>query len=338
MCSSNKKLVSGLVLFLLVLLDTFAIITAKKTIALFGIAGVGKSTLSNCLLNQRGEMANIQDGGFQVSEDAGSGTLKFDIKSNHEFTIVDTIGFGSLEFDASYVLGEMRKALRQVDFSIDCVVFVIKKGRLTNETFQFIRTFQQEVLRNASRANSVLLVNRCDKGWLSRPGQLNNPFVQQIRASCDDRVVEFDLKMDHSSDDDDIRRRNVLIRQRAIAELLDYFRSLQFARPVNVEHIKSDEFEQTFLTTLFAYLNAMSQRVVQRFQHFIDKHKNDGDDNEHFYDADSDFEESDDDDDFPDFYDHKFMLKNIKEIFGSLSIPFQRWRTTTKELDAEQVK
>ena len=127
---------------------------AKKTIVVFGISGVGKSTISNCLFNQRGDMASIVDGPFPVSEDCGSGNLEFWLRSNAHFTIIDSIGFGSMEFNAAYILDQMRSVFARVNFEIDCVMYVIGKGRLTNETYQFIRTFQDEVMRGKARLNT----------------------------------------------------------------------------------------------------------------------------------------------------------------------------------------
>ena len=40
----------------------FAFAKKTKVIVEFGISGVGKSTISNCLFNQRGDMASIVGG------------------------------------------------------------------------------------------------------------------------------------------------------------------------------------------------------------------------------------------------------------------------------------
>ena len=236
----------------------------RRTIMLFGIAGVGKSTISNCILNRKGDMESIQDGGFQVSEDAGSGTLKFELKSNDQFTIIDSIGFGSPDFNASYILAQMRGVLNKVNNRIDLVLFVIKKGRLTNDTYQFIRTFQEEVMGGKARLNSALLVNQCEKGWLNKSGQQSNAFMRAILASVANMSLEFELKLDHWSDDERIKERNAAIRQHSIDELVRFL-DMWRAEPITLEHIQTAEFETRWLHVLYSYLESLAQCIARSF-------------------------------------------------------------------------
>ena len=232
---------------------------------LFGIAGVGKSTLSNCLLKQRGDMASIHDGGFQVSEDAGSGTLHFELKSNDQLTIIDSIGFGSPDFNASYILAQMRGVLNKVNNRIDLVLFVIKKGRLTNDTYQFIRTFQEDVLRNASRTNSVLVVNQCERGWLDKPAQRSNPFMTQILASVNHMAFEFDLKMDHYTDEEETTRRNAALRQHSIDRLVQFIQNVNVTDAISMAHIQTAEFEASWLRFIYSVLESLARIFLTGF-------------------------------------------------------------------------
>ena len=233
----------------------------KKTIVLFGISGVGKSTVSNCLLGAKGDMNSIQNGDFPVSEDAASGNTDFEIHSNDKYTIVDTIGFGSADINGTYLLKMMRRGLHKVNNELDLVVFVIRQGRLTNDTFQFIRTFQENVLRNESRMNSLLLVNRCERGWLARDAQRNNPFIRQMLASVNNVSYEFDLKWDHWSDDAEAREHNVIIRQRAIDDLIAFIDSLSMTH-ITVDHIHTDEFERHWLNGVFSLLHTLANKLL----------------------------------------------------------------------------
>ena len=234
---------------------------SKKTIVIFGITGVGKSTVSNCIFGGKGDLNSIQNGPFPVCEDAGSGNIDFEIHSNDKYTIVDTIGFGSADINATFALDRMRHGLAHVNNQIDYVLFVIKKGRLTNDTYQFIRTFQLEVMRNKSCLNSILLVNRCERYWMNRKAQRDNVFMQQILATMNDLYYEFDLKWDHSSDDAKERERNALTRQKAIDELLNFIDILEF-EPIRVDYIHTREFERSWLHRIFAYLDSLATRIL----------------------------------------------------------------------------
>ena len=149
----------------------------RKTIMLVGVTGVGKSTIANCLLNQRGDLDSIEKG-FNTSSNAAACTVNFTIRSNDNFTIIDSIGFGAPDLSASKILQEMRNTLRQVNNRVDLVLFVIKWPRLCNVTRQFIMTFQKDVLQNKARLNSALIVNHCDKpGWILKPEQQDNIYL-----------------------------------------------------------------------------------------------------------------------------------------------------------------
>ena len=235
--------------------------TQKKTIILFGISGVGKSTISNCILNQKGDTDSIINSAFPVSPDASSGNTDFDIRSNDQYTIVDSIGFGSADINGTYLLDRMRAALMQVDNKVDYVVFVIQKGRLTNATFQFISTFQDRVLRNMSRNNSVLLINRCEQGWIEMDAQKNNIFLRQLLNSVNNVSYEFDLVFDHWSDDDATRARKSLVRKQTIDRLVTFLDGLNFTQ-TNLEHIQSGEFEESWSTIVYSLLQDVTTKIA----------------------------------------------------------------------------
>ena len=80
--------------------------------------------------------------------------------------IIDSVGFGSSHFDfnnasASYVLSRlMRGVLNKFNKELDCVVYVIKKSRLTNATYP--------VHKHISKDST------------DKDEQRNNPFIQRI--------------------------------------------------------------------------------------------------------------------------------------------------------------
>ena len=236
----------------------------KKTIVLFGIAGVGKSTIANCLLKQSGDINSIEAGGFKVSNASSPGTLKFEMLSNERFNIIDTIGFGSMEFNASFILSEMRNVLALVDNKVDHILFVIEKGRIHNETYELIRHFQQDVLRNKSALNSALIVNKCiPPGWLDKPEQRDNHWLQLILQSVGHVACEFKLKMDHELDDDEDKEHNRNYRQESIDDLVAFIEKLgkSTQRPIIIEHIQSPEFVVPWSSNIYSDLNRLALLV-----------------------------------------------------------------------------
>ena len=234
----------------------------QKTILIVGISGVGKSTIANCLYNQNGDMKNINEGPFKVSPDASSGTIKFEVHSNTQFTVIDSIGFGSNEFNSAYVLDQMRTALNTVDNQIDCIVYVTEKGRLTNETYQFVRLFQEEVMNNKAKQNSMLLVNKCEPGWLAKEAQQKEPHIQHLLASVNHLAYEFDLLLDHESDDEAQTSRNKLLRQKSINDLVATLDAIRFSK-ININYIQTDGFKRLWTDVLFGLLNRVAEMIQQ---------------------------------------------------------------------------
>ena len=250
----------------LVVVCAFRFVTAeKKTLVLFGITGCGKSTIANCLLKQSADITSIEHGGFNVTDSASSGTHKFEMLSNERFNIIDTIGFGSMEFNASFILGEMRSVLAAVDNKVDHILFVIEKGHIHNETYELIRHFQQDVLRNKSEHNSALIVNKCiPPGWLDKPEQRDNHWLQLILQSVGHSAHEFELKMDDPRDDDTDKARNRVYRQESIDALVTFLekRENQHA-PINLDFIQSGEFETSWLAYIYNYLSYLASFLIK---------------------------------------------------------------------------
>ena len=199
---------------------------------MIGISGVGKSTISNCLFNQKGDMGSLKKP-FKTSDGAGSCTLKFEMRSNQQYNIIDSIGFASPDMNASYILDEMRGALKQVNNEIDYVFYVIEKGRLTNTTFHFINKCQKEVFQNKARNNSVLIVNMCEKGWLQKDAQRTNEYWEKILDSVNGQAYELDLKWDHWRDSYSTKLTNIEIRQKSIHEFVHFVDNLQMNKIKN---------------------------------------------------------------------------------------------------------
>ncbi len=200
-------------------------------ILLVGVTGSGKSTTGNCLYNKSGQMKNITYSPFLTSDQASGVTKSFEMISKDGITILDTIGYGDPQYkDQPDVTAEgMSEMLERVDYKVDCVIFVVKKGRFSQEVVEFFRDIQEKVLKNKCEANSILLVTDCSKkGWVDE--QKSNEYMKRALKSCQDRYFEFHLKFDLEEDDDDDKMKNLEKRQKAIDELVRYVDSLDFKK------------------------------------------------------------------------------------------------------------
>ena len=212
---------------------------------------------------------------FPACEDAVSGNLKFEVRSNKKFNIIDSIGFGSPDMNASYILDEMRGALKQVNNEIDYVFYVIKKGRLTNTTFQFINKCQEQVFQNKTKNNSALIVNMCEKGWLLKDAQKTNAFLKKILDSVNGQAYEVDLKWDHWRDDESIKLKNIQTRKKSIDEFVNFVENLEMNKinnsvlhelhKVNVSHIQTAEFKHAWISSLFAALLSLALSLMYEY-------------------------------------------------------------------------
>jgi predicted GTPase len=200
-------------------------------ILLVGVTGSGKSTTGNCLYNKSGQMKSITDSPFLTSDQATGVTKKFEMISSDGITILDTIGYGDPQFkDQPDVIAKgMMEMLKRVNYKVDCVIFVVKKGRFSQEIVNFFRDIQENVLSNKCEANSILLVTDCSKeGWVNQ--QKNNPYMVEALKSCQNRFFEFYLKFDLEDDDDDDKKKNLEKRQKAIDKLVNFVSDCNFPK------------------------------------------------------------------------------------------------------------
>ena len=104
---------------------------SRKVFILVGYTGSGKSTTGNCILNQQADLNSIQRRPFPTSDSSVGCTRRFSSMKNANVTILDTVGFGDPQYDPNEIFGEFKRALDQVDNQVDCVLFMVRKGRFT---------------------------------------------------------------------------------------------------------------------------------------------------------------------------------------------------------------
>ena len=237
----------------------------SKTILLIGLSGHGKSTTGNCLLNKSGDEKNITEEPFRTSNGASGCTIGFKTAQTDDFIVLDTVGFGDPQFtDQKKILNDLKMAIQSVGNQIDCVLFVVREGRFTNETVQFFETVQEKVLRKNFVENSILIASSAREGWLRQ--QSGNPFVQRAMRNCNNVGYDFNLKFDDSDDEEAVRAKNLNKRQTAIDNLVSFVKGKcsEFGK-VNVDYIQSAEFETEWLEKIAPILGQILYEIVGLF-------------------------------------------------------------------------
>ena len=152
------------------------------------------------------------------------------------------LGFaGGPDYDERAYLAAIRRALDRFDWRIDAVLYVINAGRIQPHVHSFLTMFQERVMGDAMRHNSALIVNRCTRGWLSKPAQRANPLLRDLLHGVNERSFEFDLSLMSANDDGDHQKRSrwderlTLGRQKSIDGLVSFLAAANFtARNMNM--------------------------------------------------------------------------------------------------------
>ena len=211
-----------------------------KTVILVGLTGSGKSTTGNCLFNKSALLEKISNSPFPTSDSSSGCTQHFSCCSDHLVKILDTVGFGDPKLGQNFILNEFKKGLHFVNDEADIVVFVIRKGRFSNQDVDFFEFIQEHVFKNKFTSNSILVVTNCSKGWLDEPLQKYNSALQKVLKNCNNVGYEFSLNFDKDDDDSTDRSRNFQKRQNSIDAFVNFIDNLKFKR-VNLNSLSPQE-------------------------------------------------------------------------------------------------
>ena len=212
----------------------------KKVFILVGMTGVGKSTLGNCIINQNGNLDQM-NAPFVTSDSVAGCTRNFACEETDEYTVIDTVGFGDPQFEPDFILQNLRCALNKVENKIDCVLFVIKVGRVTREFVNFFNVIQREIFEHKCNRNFILVgTGGSDPNWFENNRNIN-PIMDELSESCNNLTFAFSLKFDHCSDDEEDRMKNVLKRQESINKLIGFIERQPFQK-TDLSHIQTEEF------------------------------------------------------------------------------------------------
>ena len=225
---------------------------SNGNILLIGLAGSGKSTLANCLLNKSGTFENISQP-FKTSDGASGCTISYEIykSKDNKLNILDTVGFGDPQFDPKFVLDNLRAGLDKLNNKINCVLFVDKKDRFTEQKMKFFELIQNEVFQGKCIKNSIMVVTNCKSGWLQKQ---NNQYLLRAMQSCCNLGFEFSLNTDDAIDLEEINEN-----QNAIDSIISYIDKYKF-QEVNVEHIQTKDFE-------VKWFNIITNKLSEYFPH-----------------------------------------------------------------------
>ncbi len=121
-------------------------------------------------------------------------------------------------------------------------MFVVKKGRMTNEMCSFFELVQEKVLKGKAKNNSILIVTDCETSWIEKEKDTNEGLKRAIK-NCNGLYYGFKLKFDDEDDDEDQKEKNIKKRQTSINNFISFLRNKNFNK-INLEHVQTDEFDK----------------------------------------------------------------------------------------------
>jgi hypothetical protein len=234
---------------------------SRKTYILVGLTGSGKSTTGNCIYNKTGALDAIQEHPFPTSDSSSSCTKSFNVATNDSLSIIDTIGFGDPTIDKVKSLDDFKTALSEVNFSVDCVLFLVRKGKFSQDVVEFFKTFQESVLKNKCVKNSILIVTNCETGWVEADEQRSNEFVKNILKNCNNLYYEFSLRFDRGDDTPQDKLNNIDKRANSIRALVNFLDEKSFEK-IDISFVKSAEFTSEWQSKIVPALAAAAAALV----------------------------------------------------------------------------
>ena len=198
----------------------------QNAFIILGETGVGKSTIGNCILNRNGRMESIQKYPFITSDDTSAMTKAIQMASVNKTVVIDTPGYDVIQQDEEVFLKHLVHVLEKTNTQIFGFIVVIDKNELVQKKSTIFEKLQK--LFPGISLNSIIIINKCTRGWLQKERQRNNKFLQYLAQSVNNRIYEFDLKWDHPDDEPEMQSKNILIRQKALEDFITFLKSIHF--------------------------------------------------------------------------------------------------------------
>ena len=141
-------------------------------------------------------MYYIKSHPFKTSDSASGCTLEFDVYSNNNIQVIDTIGFGDSSINQTETLKSLKEALETENFYINGILYVIKNN-LGLETYKFIKYMRNEFFQGRANQNSILICNNCRNGSLETQRK-NYKHVNDALINFRDQIYEFWLPLEET--------------------------------------------------------------------------------------------------------------------------------------------
>ena len=241
---------------------------APKRFVLIGETGNGKSTLGNCLINERGDKKFVEDTPFNTSSDVQACTRNFTMAKSDKYMVLDTIGFRDANMDEKFVIDNFKKALRFIENKVDGVLLVRKRGRFDQQTVEFFKWVHQKVLDGQCGNNSMLIVTGAPPGWIMQ--NMDDPNLRKILEYCNHKYYEFNLRMDREDDTYEDTLSNKIKRDKSIAGLVRFIESQELKTIRLKLKIIASDAELQLHKDLHAFLKYRSEKFSSLARNLYD--------------------------------------------------------------------
>lgn len=170
----------------------------RLTVMMFGMTGSGKSALGNLLAGYTH---------FQSGDDTSSVTGMSSIKSyrapDRSLLLLDSIGLGDTEIDQEKVVASIRDVALSVTDGIDVMLFVIKHGRITDDTIARLIYVTEYLWGSECLLNLYVVVTFANRymtnkeeadSWIQRQVEINWRFehIYKLVGSNPNRFIFID--------------------------------------------------------------------------------------------------------------------------------------------------
>ncbi|CAI2164861.1 14658_t:CDS:1 [Funneliformis geosporum] len=145
----------------------------RNRIVLFGLAGQGKSSIANMLIQGdihhevNGNEGNLNK--FKINDGAVGASVEIICGVNNEFEVYDTIGVG--ETDAGSVphkkaVVKIRDYFTRCEVQLNYIAYVKKQGRFTEEDRKMFNLFKK--IFEGSDKNFIIIITNSGQRWVDR--------------------------------------------------------------------------------------------------------------------------------------------------------------------------
>ena len=265
-----NMLVALKIVSLMLVLNEASALAQPKRFVMIGLTGAGKSTLGNCILNNKGDIRYIHDWPFETSDGTQGCTQEFTLRQNDRFMVLDTIGFNDADMSDQQIIDMFRRKLQKLDGQVDALIFVQRVGRFDKQTVDFYKWVHERVLDRQCVNNSVLIVNGATADWVK--DNIADRNLQTILNYCNHKYYEFYMRMDLPDDSyEDIRVTNVKKREDAIGNLTKFLEQQNF-KTINLKlKTARSEAELKLYEELTVFFSQRSSKLTALLKTIVDE-------------------------------------------------------------------